>query len=125
MNTAKQLMVGILVLAVSLQALDRGLLWSGFYLNQRYIAENLCENRDQPMLHCEGHCQLRKVLDKLNHKKEQHLPKEAKTEVLICETWAPLWTQPLPEQSHITLFPVDELLPADRFFADILKPPIV
>jgi len=121
----KQLWVGMLTLAVLIQALDRGLLWSGFYLNQRYIAENLCENRGQPLLHCDGHCQLRKALDKLDDKKEQRLPKEAKTEVLICETWAPLWVDPLPEPCSEHLFPADELLPADRFRADILKPPIV
>ncbi len=121
----KQLWVGMLTLAVLIQALDRGLLWSGFYLNQRYIAENLCENRDQPLLHCDGHCQLRKALDKLDGKKEQHQPKEAKTEVLICETWVPLWVGSLPELSSGPLFPADEWLPTDRFPADILKPPIV
>ena len=115
----------MLMLSVLLQALDRGLLWSGFYLNQRYIAENLCENRDQPELHCDGHCQLRKALDKLDDKKEQRLPKEAKTEVLICETWVPLWIDPLPESSSEQRFPTDELLPADHFSTDILKPPIV
>ena len=33
-----------------------------FYLNQKQIAEEFCENKSQPERHCEGHCYLKKQL---------------------------------------------------------------
>ncbi|MCB0737263.1 MAG: hypothetical protein KDC92_07100 [Bacteroidetes bacterium] len=33
-----------------------------FAINQQFISENLCENRDNPDSNCNGHCQLRKML---------------------------------------------------------------
>ncbi len=36
--------------------------FAGFNLNQRYIAATLCENRNKPWLHCNGHCYLMKKI---------------------------------------------------------------
>jgi len=36
--------------------------FAGFELNQKYIASTLCENRDKPWLHCNGHCYLMKKI---------------------------------------------------------------
>ncbi len=33
-----------------------------FFINQDYIAKNLCVNRDKPMMHCNGKCYLAKKL---------------------------------------------------------------
>jgi len=35
---------------------SRLFIYAGFELNQKYIASNLCENRDKPWLHCNGKC---------------------------------------------------------------------
>ena len=35
---------------------------AGFELNKKYIATQLCENRDKPLLHCNGHCYFMKKL---------------------------------------------------------------
>jgi len=43
-----------------------------FRLNQKYIAQTLCENRDKPCCHCHGKCYLKKQLEKSD--KEQGLP---------------------------------------------------
>lgn len=37
-------------------------IYAEFYLNRDYIAENLCENKDEPELQCNGKCQLMKSL---------------------------------------------------------------
>ncbi len=37
-------------------------IYAEFYLNQEYIAENLCENKEKPELQCNGKCQLMKSL---------------------------------------------------------------
>lgn len=41
-----------------------------FLINQDYIARNLCENKDKPVLKCNGKCQLAKELAK-EEKKEK------------------------------------------------------
>ena len=41
-----------------------------YRVNQDYIAKNLCENRDKPMLNCNGQCYLAKQL-KAAEEKEQ------------------------------------------------------
>lgn len=78
--------VSILMAAVVLlQAFDRGVIWSGFHMNQTYIIENLCENKDKPERHCEGNCHLHKLLEK-NTEKEAPQPKgNGHVEWLICE----------------------------------------
>jgi hypothetical protein len=44
-----------------------------FYLNQDYIARNLCENRDKPQMHCNGKCHLAKKLHE-EDRKDQETP---------------------------------------------------
>ena len=46
-----------------------------FYLNQEYIAKNLCENKDKPVLKCNGKCHLAKELAK-EEKKEKKEDKQ-------------------------------------------------
>ena len=58
----RYLLVYLLILTVLIQPLwQLGILIS-FQINQDYIAENLCENKDKPKLQCNGHCQLFKQL---------------------------------------------------------------
>ncbi len=35
-----------------------------YYINKAYIAANVCENRDNPVLHCNGKCYLKQQLKK-------------------------------------------------------------
>ncbi|WP_153799936.1 hypothetical protein [Foetidibacter luteolus] len=41
-----------------------------YNINQEYIAENLCENKSRPEMHCNGQCQLKKQLDHANDSNE-------------------------------------------------------
>ncbi|UIR56038.1 hypothetical protein LZQ00_17455 [Sphingobacterium sp. SRCM116780] len=41
-----------------------------FEANQSYIAQNLCENRFQPAMHCNGQCILMKKMKMLEDKQE-------------------------------------------------------
>jgi len=43
---------------------------TGFKLNQKYIAENLCENRDKPQLHCNGKCYFMKKIKQAQDKEK-------------------------------------------------------
>lgn len=58
----KQCIAWLLLVSVVLQPFSQAVICVDFYANRDYIAKTLCENRDKPMLHCRGRCQLRKRL---------------------------------------------------------------
>ncbi|MAU15066.1 MAG: hypothetical protein CMH46_05945 [Muricauda sp.] len=45
-----------------------------YVVNQDYIAEYLCVNKDKPMLNCNGKCYLSKMLQEEQNEKQQNLP---------------------------------------------------
>ena len=53
-----------LLLLVLLKVLAVPAICLHYQLNKAYIAANLCENRDKPIMHCNGKCHLRKQLAK-------------------------------------------------------------
>src|SRR6201996_7324458 len=62
--------ISILFLIVALMATNfsRYFIYAGFELNQKYIAENLCVNRNKPWLHCNGKCYFAKKLKQAQEK---------------------------------------------------------
>ncbi|MCE7065048.1 hypothetical protein [Dyadobacter sp. CY326] len=42
-----------------------------YHINKDYITRVLCENRDKPQLHCDGHCFLAKKLRAQEEKKDK------------------------------------------------------
>lgn len=60
-------------LIISLQSVTFAMLLvnTGFKLNQKYIAEKLCENRSKPMLQCHGKCYLKKMKKKAAEQKQE------------------------------------------------------
>jgi hypothetical protein len=42
-----------------------------YQINKEYITRVLCENRDKPQLHCNGHCYLAKKLNAQKKKQDQ------------------------------------------------------
>ncbi|MUH38262.1 hypothetical protein D9O36_20630 [Zobellia amurskyensis] len=61
----------LLILAVTMLLKP---LWPlvNYAVNYDYIVTNLCENRDQPMLHCDGKCFLAKQLAQESEEKEKN-----------------------------------------------------
>lgn len=57
--------------AFLLHAASRMIVYFNFWLNQEFIAENLCENREKPQMECNGMCHLKKELDKDDERKQQ------------------------------------------------------
>lgn len=45
-----------------------------YVINQDYIAEYLCINKDKPDMHCDGKCYLMQMLEEENQQKKQNLP---------------------------------------------------
>ncbi len=56
-------LIAILLIGfLAAENVSRLLVSVAFELNRGYIAGNLCENRDKPLLHCDGQCYLAKKL---------------------------------------------------------------
>lgn len=69
----KQVITVFLLLIWFSQLSGRYFVMLDFYLNQDFIAQTLCINRDKPQMHCNGHCQLSKKLNE-ESKKNQESP---------------------------------------------------
>lgn len=120
----KHLIPLVLGLAILMQALNRDLVAAAFYLNQRYIAENLCENTTRPDMHCNGICQLKKALKKVADKEKQASSSTMKQEVQICEPWSEI-RLPAPLSARTSYqYPVDYLFSPSRMPNEVFRPPI-
>ena len=56
----------ITMIAMIAQTFHMGIIEADFFINQKQITEELCENKDKPEIECAGHCQLKKELEKNN-----------------------------------------------------------
>jgi len=58
----------LLIVCIMSSGFSRFFVYAGFELNRNYIATKLCENRNKPWLHCNGHCYLMKKLKQAEDK---------------------------------------------------------
>lgn len=74
-----RILAGIcLLIALLAQTFSKTIIFFAFKTNQDFIAQNLCENRLNPGMHCNGKCHLRKQLQK-DEQKNPTLPSALKT----------------------------------------------
>jgi hypothetical protein len=77
-STDLKLLISILLCTVFiLQPVSKLLIVINYELNKISIAQNFCENKAKPKMHCNGKCHLKKQLEK-EDKKEQPLPGSSK-----------------------------------------------
>ena len=78
--------LSILLLSIFLfQNFTKVFILANYQLNKEYIAANLCENKNKPQLNCEGHCQLKKQLEKDEKQQQSPVnPIKEKNEVQLC-----------------------------------------
>ncbi|HLP51945.1 MAG TPA: hypothetical protein VK154_13745 [Chitinophagales bacterium] len=95
-----------------------------YQANKAYISQQLCENRNNPMAHCKGHCYLSKQLKKAEEgeqKQSRNILKE-KDEIISCTTkTAP--AKYYPAFSAIIYTPHQENKPPTDCTGSLLKPP--
>jgi len=61
--------VALLLVCLMITAnFTRLFIYAGYEVNQKYIAEKLCENRDKPWLNCNGRCYLMKKIKQAEEK---------------------------------------------------------
>ncbi|HTR31933.1 MAG TPA: hypothetical protein VMH27_21820 [Puia sp.] len=114
----------LLLLAFGASSFSKAVIVVNFYANQDYIAKNLCENRDRPIMHCCGRCQLRKRLNREADQDKNNAEQRAdnKQEVLYFDEST---TVLAPQARNYVDFPYSRYFdgdPIDRA-ADIFHPP--
>jgi len=63
--------VALLLIAFILSAnFSKLFIYAGYEINKSYVANNLCENRDKPWLHCNGKCYLMKKIKQAEEKEK-------------------------------------------------------
>jgi hypothetical protein len=55
--------------------------FAGFELNQKYIAAELCVNKNRPEMHCNGKCYLMKKLKQAEDKEQKQERQSQKTQI--------------------------------------------
>lgn len=100
----------IWILLFVFQAFYQGLVYTYYVTNKAYIVEQLCENKDQPELKCDGKCHLHQLLqttpevDAKTSEPTPYLPtwEELKLPTLYCQA-VPITTA---YSSNVTLLEV-------------------
>ena len=73
----KKITTLVLLIAFAIHTFSRVVIVYDFYANQQAIAATLCENKDKPVLKCEGKCLLSKKLKSLETKEQQNPERKA------------------------------------------------
>lgn len=114
----------LLLLAFGAMSFSQAVVEVNFFANQDSIAKTLCENRDKPMMHCNGRCQLCKRLAKQDNQDKDNPERKAenRNEVLFCQETGCLLTQPSIYFISSLYFAMTSGEPVDRASA-IFHPP--
>jgi hypothetical protein len=117
----------LVLLAFALQIGSRIYVMVNYQINKEYIAENLCEKKDEPESCCEGSCQLAKELVKVEESETQgpfnpESTKKEKTEE------SPLFFTSISfylsqNTSSNTYTPLLSTKPVKGFYFDTFHPP--
>jgi hypothetical protein len=67
----RSLIAYLLIVTMLVANSTRFIIYAGFKLNQGYISSVLCENRDKPVLKCNGKCYLTKKLKQAEEKEKK------------------------------------------------------
>jgi hypothetical protein len=83
----KYVAIILVFLGLLVQSFNKLFIVLDLRLNSSYIAQNLCENRNKPQMHCNGKCHRMKVM-KQEQKKDQDNPErkaENKFEIICAD----------------------------------------
>ena len=114
----------LLLLAFMAMSFSQAVVEVNFYANQATIAKTLCENRDKPMMHCNGRCQLCKRLAKQDNQDKDNPERKAenRNEVLFSPEKGSLLTSPSIDLISSLYSAMTSGKPVDRASA-IFHPP--
>lgn len=121
----KRILSIVLVIVIIGQTLINIGLGVYYNLNKEYISKQLCENRNNPAIHCNGHCYLTKQLKKAEEGegKTAQIMKE-RDEVMVSECNSHVLVY-FPIYSHLENVNYDSALYISVDPEPVIKPPVV
>ena len=116
----------MLLVALVISSFSRFFVYAGFELNRKYIAENLCINKNRPWLHCNGKCYFMKKIKQAeeNEKKQQREDQKSRyQEALPVVTGFPSlrFNEPLIKKTYPRTIAQE---PVQRSYSILLPPKI-
>lgn len=119
----------LILFAFSLQLGSRLYVLINFQVNKEYIAENLCEKKDEPESCCEGSCHLTKELVKIEES-EQNAPatndqskKEKNEDPPLYNVFSSFYLNGTDQETEF--LNSDKLITDSGFISDLLRPPAI
>lgn len=67
-----------LLFAMFSASFSRFFVYASFEMNKKYIAAKLCENKNRPWLHCDGHCYFMKKVKQAEEKERKQAREDQK-----------------------------------------------
>ncbi len=118
----RRLISVILILSVISSNFSLVLVCASFELNKKYIAKNLCENRDRPWLHCNGKCVLARKVKKAEEKEAKETSKTTKYEAMLAAVETLVSFETVYKRK---VFPHGCLNHTTSYMEDIFHPPSI
>jgi len=100
--------------------------YAGFELNHKYIAENLCINRDKPWLHCNGKCYFMRKIKQAeeNEKKQDAKDNLSRLEIsFFQEPYKITFIEPTILEANKSNFPPYTYQYSSSYLSTIFRPP--
>ena len=122
----KRLTAIVLLIALIGTNCSRFFAYTGFELNQKYIAENLCVNKARPWLHCNGKCYFMKKIKQAeeNEKKQETKDNLSRLEISIFnEPFTVAFIAPVILENNGNSFPRYNFQYCNRYIETIFRPP--
>jgi hypothetical protein len=116
----------ILLVSLTTANFSRFFIYAGFELNKNYIASKLCENRDKPWLHCNGHCYFMKKIKQAqeNEKKQQAKDNLNRLEIsFFQESYRIPFIEPVVLENNKSTFPRYTYQYSSSYLSTIFRPP--
>jgi len=112
----------VLLVALLSANFSRLFVYAGFELNKKYIATQLCENRDKPLLHCDGKCYFMK---KVKQAQEKDKSNERETQKSLFQEVFVKSSSSIKFFSQVvsTVFTPYQVLKATPFSGVVFHPP--
>jgi hypothetical protein len=116
----------LLLVSLVTVSFSRFFVFAGFELNKSYIANNLCENRDKPWLHCNGKCYFMKKIRQAeeNEKKQNAKDNLSRLEIsFFQEPFTLSFLQPVISDEAQKFFPNYTYQYRSHHIDSIFRPP--
>jgi len=123
----KHIVLFLTMVAIFITTFSKSIILLNFYINQKAITAQFCINKDKPMMHCNGHCYLKKQIQNEQQQEQALADAFGKNELFVFQPGFPM----IPvEISHENKFLADPFVPNKTSLYQslidkrLLKPPI-